>query len=88
MIILLPMKSGIIQLIQQENVLIIKKIREARNEKLKKRVSFNPRVKIINIIKYKNETRRKSYECYYSDSSYEDDFNDEIEKKCILYFIF
>ena len=57
---------------------------EKKNRKKLKRVSFNPKVKIINIIKYKKETKKASYQCNYSDSAYEDDFNDETEKKCII----
>ena len=56
--------------------------------KLIKHVSFNPKVQITNIAKYKKETKKFSYQSNYSDSVYENDFNDETEKKCLICSIF
>ena len=64
----------------------IKKSRSSNN--IKKHVSFNPKVKIINITKFKKETKKYSYQNDYSDSGFEDDFNDETEKKCLICSIF
>ena len=56
--------------------------------KVIKHVSFNPKVHIINIRKYKKETKKFSYQCDYSESEYEEDFKNETEKKCLICSIF